>query len=104
VLLAKTLRSSTLRLALIYVSLFCTAIVALLGSVYWSTVFYLREKSDHAIAAERVLLRTAYDHAGPTALVTLIDRRIDDSHFNDWIYLLVDPSLVCKRSVKGACH
>ncbi len=92
-LLSKTLRSSTLKLALIYVSLFGAAILALFGSVYWSTVFYLREKSDRAITAERALLETAYDRAGPNALVTLIDRRIGDRHFDDWTYLIVDPSL-----------
>ena len=92
-LLSKTLRSSTLRLALVYVSLFGVAILALLGSVYWSTVFYLREKSDHAITAERALLETAYDSRGTSGLVTLINQRISDRHFDDWVYLIVDHSL-----------
>ncbi len=91
-ILGKTLRSSTLKLALIYVSVFCAAIVALLGSVYWSTAFYIRQKSDDAIARERALLETVYDHAGRGPLVALVNQRTSDRHFDDWAYLIVDSS------------
>ena len=53
-LLSKTLRSSTLKLAFIYVVAFCAAIFGLLGYVYWSTVTYLYEITDRAnIAAQK---------------------------------------------------
>ena len=92
-LLSKTLRSSTLKLAFIYVTLFSTAIFALLGYVYWSTARYLYEVSDRAISAESVLLAKAYEAGGRDGLVAFINRRLTDVHFNDWVYLLVDHSL-----------
>ena len=91
-LLSQTLRSSTLRLALIYVGLFATAILALFGYVYWSTVSYLREKSEHAVSAERGRLEKAYGREGPNGLIALIERRTSDRHFDDWVYLVVDDS------------
>ena len=91
-LLSKTLRSSTLKLAFIYVILFSAAIFGLLGYVYWSTVKYLYEISDRAISVESVLLAKAYEAGGRDGLVEFINRRLTDVHFNDWVYLLVDHS------------
>jgi signal transduction histidine kinase len=93
VLLNKTVRSSsTLKLAFIYVIAFCAAIFGLLGFVYWSTVSYLYEISDRSIAAESGLLTRAYETGGHDGLVALINRRLTDPYFNDWVYLLVDQS------------
>jgi signal transduction histidine kinase len=93
VLLSKTLRSSsTLRLAFTYVVVFSAAIFGLLGFVYWSTVTYLYEISDRAITAENAVLTKAYEAGGRDRLVTLINRRLTDEHFNDWVYLLVNQS------------
>jgi len=93
VLLSKTLRSSTLKLAFIYVIAFCAAIFGLLGYVYWSTVNYLYEISDRPISAESALLTKVYATGGREGLITLINRRLADAYFNDWWYLLVDHSL-----------
>jgi signal transduction histidine kinase len=94
VLLSKTVRSSsTLKLAFIYVIAFCAAIFGLLGYVYWSTVTYLYEISDRAISVERAVLAKAYEAGGRDGLVTLVDRRLTDPYFNDWVYLLTDQSL-----------
>jgi signal transduction histidine kinase len=92
VLLSKTLRSSTLKLAFIYVILFSAAIFGLLGYVYWSTARYLYEISDRAMSAESALLTRAYEDGGQDGLVAFINRRLTDIHFNDWVYLLVDHS------------
>jgi signal transduction histidine kinase len=92
VLLNKTLRSSTLRLAFIYVVVFSAAIFGLLGYVYWSTVGYLYEESDRSISAELGLLTKAYDAGGRDRLVQLINQRLTDAYFSDWVYLLADPS------------
>jgi signal transduction histidine kinase len=92
VLLSKTLRSSTLKLAFIYVIVFSAAIFGLLGYVYWSTVKYLYEISDRAISVESILLTKAYEAGGRDGLVEFINRRLTDVHFNDWVYLLVDNS------------
>jgi signal transduction histidine kinase len=93
VLLSKTVRSSsTLKLAFIYVIAFCAAIFGLLGYVYWSTVTYLYEVSDRAISVEHGVLAKAYEAGGRDGLVSLINRRLTDPYFNDWVYLLVDQS------------
>ena len=92
-LLAKTLRSSTLRLALICVGIFGAAVCALFSYVYWSTASYVRGRSDHAIAAEHVILRHAYDRAGRDGLIATIRQRIADERFEGGFYLLADASL-----------
>jgi signal transduction histidine kinase len=93
VLLSKTVRSSsTLKLAFIYVIAFCAAIFGLLGYVYWSTVTYLYQTSDRALSVERAVLARAYETGGRDSLILLINRRLTDPYFNDWVYLLVDRS------------
>ena len=91
-LLNKTLRSSTLRLALLYIGLFAAAIFGLFGYVYWSTMSYIRERSGQEIAREHSLLLSAYQHGGRSALVTAIDRRLSASPADGWAYLLADGS------------
>jgi signal transduction histidine kinase len=92
VLLAETLRSSTLKLALISIGIFGAVVVALFSYVYWSTASYVRSRADRAIAAEQAVLQRAYDRGGRGALVTAITRRIADERLEGGIYLLADPS------------
>jgi hypothetical protein len=92
VLLSKTFRSSTLKLAFIYVATFSSAIFAVLGYVYWSTTAYIRERADHDLMSENAILVKAYTSTGPDGLVALINRRIADQFFNEWAYSLVDAS------------
>jgi signal transduction histidine kinase len=90
-LLRKTLKSSTLKLAFIYVGMFCSAIFALLLYVYAATASYLHQRFDDAIGAERGLLTETYKSGGRDALIELIKRRTGDGFFADWVYLVVDP-------------
>jgi signal transduction histidine kinase len=92
VLLAKTLRSSTLKLAFFYVMGFSSLIFTVLGYVYWNTAAYVAESADRTIAAESTALRNAYAAGGRQGLVDLIDRRRADRFFADWIYLFADSS------------
>jgi len=92
VLLAKTLRSSTLRLALIWIGIFGTAVAALLGYVYWSTASYMLRQSDQAIAIELAVLQEAYASGGREQLMAAIAERMSDGGFESGIYLLADPS------------
>jgi signal transduction histidine kinase len=94
VLLTKTLRSSTLKYALICVGIFGTVVCALLGYVYWSTASYVRSRSDRAIAAEHVVLRRAYDRSGRDGLIATIRQRIVDGRFEGGLYLLADASFI----------
>ena len=45
-LLSKTLRSSTFRLAILYVCLFGGSVAGLFGYVYWSTTKYVKQRYD----------------------------------------------------------
>ena len=92
-LLAKTLRSSTLKLALIWIATFGAAILVLLGFVYRSTASYVRSRSDDTITAERVLLQRVYDSAGRGGLISTIGQRIAEGRLDGGRYLLADGSL-----------
>jgi signal transduction histidine kinase len=91
-LLAKTLRSSTFKRALIWIAIFGAVVVALLGYVYWSTSSYVLSRSDHAIAAEHAVLQKAYEVAGRSGLIAAIERCIAEDRFEGGLYLLADPS------------
>jgi signal transduction histidine kinase len=92
VLLAETLRSSTLKLALISIGIFGAVVVALFGYVYWSTSSYVRSRADRAIAAEQAVLQRAYARGGRGTLVAAITHRIADEPLDGGLYLLADPS------------
>lgn len=91
-LLAETLRSSTLKLALIWIGIFGAIVLALFTYVYWSTASYVRGRADHAIAEEQTALRKAYDSAARGGLIAAIKDRIGDGRFGSSVYLLADPS------------
>jgi signal transduction histidine kinase len=91
-LLAKTLRSSTLKLALICIVIFGAVVIALLGYVHWSTTSYVRGLSDHAITAELAVLQKAYASTGRRGLITTIEQHIADQRFQGSAYLLTDAS------------
>jgi signal transduction histidine kinase len=93
VLLAKTLRSSTLKLALIAIAAFGAVVLALLWYVYASTASYVRERSDRAISAEQLGLEGAFARGGRDALVAAIAQHIDNGRLDHAYYLLADRSL-----------
>src|SRR5262249_25168587 len=92
VLLARTPKSSTFKLALVCIALFSSVVFALLGYVYWATTDYVRSRYDRAISADHTLLVEAYGEAGRDALAALIDHRIAQREFEAGIYLLANPS------------
>jgi len=94
VLLTETLRSSTLKLALLAIGLFGTVMFALIGYLYWSTVSYVRNRSDPPIAAEQIALKKTFERGGRDGLVATISQRIADGGLESGVYLLVDASLV----------
>jgi signal transduction histidine kinase len=93
VLLAKTLTSSTFRLALIAIGTFGVIASVIFGYVYLSTSAYVRGRSDRAIMADYLSLQTTYQRSGRDGLVDLIQQRIADESFAGNVYLLADPSL-----------
>jgi signal transduction histidine kinase len=92
VLLAKTLTSSTFKLALIAIGTFGMIASAILSYVYLSTSSYVRSRSDRAILTEYSSLQDAYMRSGRDGLIALIQQRIADKSFTDNVYILVDPS------------
>jgi signal transduction histidine kinase len=92
VLLAKALRSSTFRFALVSIAIFGAVVIALFGYVYWSTAAYVLGQTDGAIAAERGSLHRAYDRSGHGGLIAAIEQRLADRPFGGGFYVLADPS------------
>ena len=91
-LLAKTLRSTTFRLALISIGVFGAIVIALFGYVYWSTTSFVLSRSNSAIEAERATLRNIYDTSGREGLIQAIQRRSATARFDGSVYLLSDAS------------
>ena len=58
------LRTSTFRLALLYMALFAGSVLLLLGFIYWSTVAFMANQTDAIIEAEIVGLAEQYRERG----------------------------------------
>jgi signal transduction histidine kinase len=93
VLLAKTLTSSTFKLALIAIATFGVIVSALFSYVYLSTASYVRGRSDRAIMTEYVSLQAGYQRSGRDGLIASIGQRIADKSFADNVYMLADRSM-----------
>ena len=91
-LLAKTLTSSTFKLALIAIGTFGLIVSAIFSYVYLSTTAYVRSQSDRAIMAETMDLRSAYERSGREGLIALIRQRTTDRAFAGHVYVLADSS------------
>lgn len=93
-LLVKTLRSTTFKLALISIGVFGAVVIVLFGYVYWSTTNFVLTRSDSAIEAERATLRNIYAMNGPEGLIQAIERRGSTASFEGGVYLLADQSFL----------
>jgi len=92
VLLAKTLTSSTFKLALIAIGTFGVIVSAIFGYVYLSTSAYVRSRADRAIMAEYAGMRDVHDRSGRDGLIDVIRQRTTDPAFAGHAYILTDPS------------
>jgi signal transduction histidine kinase len=92
VLLTKTLRSSTFKLALIAIGTFGVIMSAIFSYVYLSTSSYVRSRSDRAVTADYMSLHGVYERSGRDGLIAGIQQRLADKGFAERVYLLVDPS------------
>jgi signal transduction histidine kinase len=92
VLLAKTLTSSTFKLALIAIGTFGVIVSAIFAYVYVSTIAYVRDRSDRFILTDHATLRDAYQRSGRDGLIEAIRRRMAYRSSVNRVYLLVDPS------------
>ncbi len=86
----KLIRSSTFRLALVYMALFGGSVLILLVFIYWSTAQYMAEQADATIEAEITGLAERYRTGGLPGLTALIAERLSRKPGSSSIYLLVD--------------
>ncbi len=88
------LRSSTFRLALVYVTLFSTSVLGLMGFIYWFTAGYMARQADATIEAEIRGLGERYDIAGLDGLSRLVAERVARQQpTGSSLYLLTDHRL-----------
>jgi signal transduction histidine kinase len=81
-------RSTTFRLALIYLCLFSAALCVLLGIMYWTTVGSISRQIDATIDAEITGLAEQYRQGGIFGLVGAIERRSTAPIETRGLYLL----------------
>jgi signal transduction histidine kinase len=91
--LARTLRSSSFRVALLYMALMGTSMVALLGFIHWSTAGYMGRQLDQTIEAEVEGLAEQYRTGGLVSLATALALRVDRSANGAGVYLLAGDDL-----------
>ncbi len=88
----KLFRSSSFRLAALYMLLFGASALLLLGFIYWSTAGYMARQADAAIQADIDLLAERYRTSGLPGLTALIAERINEDPGRSNLYLLTDDS------------
>ena len=92
--IARLLRSSTFRLAVLYMALFGASVAVLLTFIYWSTAGYMVLQTDDTIEAEVTGLAERYRVSGLDGLMRAIDERLSRKPNGDAIYLLTDDQLM----------
>jgi len=91
--IARLLRSSTFRLAVLYMALFGASVAVLLTFIYWSTAGYMALQTDDTIEAEVTGLAERYRISGLDGLIRSIDERLSRKPNGDVVYLLTDGEL-----------
>jgi signal transduction histidine kinase len=86
----KLLRTSTFRLAALYLTLFAVSVAALLGYIYWNTAVLLERQTDETIRAEVQALADQYRLLGLRGIIDTIERRSADDSGS--VYLLTNGS------------
>lgn len=82
------LHNSTFRLALIYMGLFATSVLLLLGFIYWSTAAYMWKQADATLEAEIAGLAERYQRDGLAGLTDSISGRLSRRPTGSSIYIL----------------
>jgi signal transduction histidine kinase len=91
VLLSKTLRSSTFRLAILYICLFGGSVAALFGYVYWSTTKYVKQRYDTMIVTDRRALLETLARSGREGLIRELSTHAATAPLDGDVYLLSEP-------------
>ena len=86
----KLLKTSTFRLASLYLVIFALSVSALLGYVYLNTAVLLEHQADETIRSEVLALADQYRQRGLVGVVDTVQRRSREDTGS--IYLLTDPN------------
>jgi len=84
------LRSTSFRLAFLYMAIFALSVLMLLGFIYWSTEGFLETQSEETINAEILGLSERYELLGLAGLIHIINERTANDPTNSSLYLLTD--------------
>jgi signal transduction histidine kinase len=87
------LRSSTFRLAILYMLLLGISVGILMAFIYWSTAGYMDRQTAATIQAEIQGLAEQYRRRGLTGLSSVISERVARDPLGSSVYLLVDDRL-----------
>ncbi len=85
------LKSSSFRLALIYLGLFASSALVLLGFIYWSTVSFTAYQMDNTIQSDITGLSEQYRLRGVNGIVDSITDRLQKDPDSSSVYLLTTP-------------
>ena len=98
-LLAKTLRSSTFRLALLCIAIFGLILFAFLIYILDESTNFGITQSDAMLSEDLQILRDTYDELGQEGLIGRISRNANDSQVGRGVFLLADANY---RPVAGS--
>lgn len=95
-LLNKTLRSSTFRLAVLYVCVFGASVAGLFGYVYFATTKYVKQRYDNMVVADRRELLETFARKGREGLAQELASRAAASNpaLEGDVYVLADADYV----------
>lgn len=89
---ANLLRTTTFRLAVLYLGLFTISVMVILGLIYWFTAAYIDRQTNQTILAEVSGLTEQYNRGGLRALRDVVADRSDEPGSGS-LYLLTAPDL-----------
>lgn len=84
------LRSTSFRMAFLYMAIFAMSVLMLLGFIYWSTEGFLESQSEETINAEILGLAERYELLGLAGLIHIINERTANDRTRASLYLLTD--------------
>lgn len=88
--LPRILRTSSFRLALLYLALFSVSAFSLLGFIYWNTASFIAKQTDETIKAEITGLAEQYRMTGLAGLTSVVIERSRNQR--EALYLLTTPN------------
>ncbi|HZS83051.1 MAG TPA: HAMP domain-containing sensor histidine kinase [Stellaceae bacterium] len=89
--MVRLLRTNAFRLAVLYLGLFATSVLALLAFIYWSTADFIEKQTEATLDAEIAGLAEQYDQRGLSGLVQVIAERSAGERGDAMLYLITDP-------------